>query len=160
VRPLTEDDIRGSFVNATDRQLAMLTLPGLHETIWEEREYLGWRSAQSAHWGFIVQWLDDRPVGIVVRSSTTPMRQAIAAMCALCHSTQPATQVRLFTAPKAGEAGRAGDSLGSYICASLSCPHSIRLVPPHLATPAVIARRGDAMLGRLEAFTRRILATA
>lgn len=158
MRPLTEEQIRSSFVNATDQQLAQLTMPGLHETIWEEREYLGWRSPHSARLGYIVQWLGDEAVGIVVRSSTATLRPGIAAMCTLCHSTQPATQVRLFTAPRAGDAGRAGDSLGTYICESLSCSHSIRIVPPYLASPARIQERGEAMLERLGAFTRRVMA--
>lgn len=158
MQPLTEEQIRSSFVNASEQQLALLTMPGLHETIWDEREYLGWRSPHSARIGYIVQWLGGEPVGIVVRSSTSTLRPGIAAMCTLCHSTQPATQVRLFTAPRAGEAGRAGDSLGTYICESLSCSHSIRIVPPHMAASDRIAERGEAMLARLGAFTRRVMA--
>jgi len=158
VQPLSEEQIRSSFVNATEQQLAQLSLPGLHETIWEEREYLGWRSPHSAHLGYIVQWLGGEPVGIVVRSSTATLRAGIAAMCTLCHSTQPATQVRLFTAPRAGEKGLAGDSLGTYICESLSCSHSIRIVPPHLASAERIQERGEQMLERLGAFTRRVMA--
>lgn len=153
MQPLTEIDIRESFINASAEQLERMTLPGLHETVWEDREYLGWHDARSPRIGYIVHWLDGRAVGLVVRSTSSGMRPGIAAMCSLCHSTQPATQVRLFTAPTPG---LDGSSMGSYICESLSCSHVLRLAPPHLTTPTELERRGGAMLERLGRFTRRL----
>lgn len=155
MRPVDEQQIRASFINASDAQRDRMTMPGLHETIWSDREYLGWHDARSPRTGYIVQWLDGRPVGIVVRSPAGGMRPGIAAMCSLCHSTQPATQVRLFSAAKPR---LDGSSMGSYICESLSCSHVLRLAPPHLTTPSQLERRGSAMLARLERFTRRLAA--
>ncbi|CAN5147010.1 hypothetical protein BH11ACT5_BH11ACT5_05070 [soil metagenome] len=40
---LTPDDIRESFVNATKGEASRVPMPGLHDVIWEQREYLGWR---------------------------------------------------------------------------------------------------------------------
>jgi hypothetical protein len=91
VKPLTEADIRSSFVNATPDELEQLPIPGLHEMLWDEREFLGWRDPQAARRGYIVSWIDDRPVGIVVRSAGGSLRPGIAAMCSFCHSPQPAT---------------------------------------------------------------------
>lgn len=42
VQPLTEEQIRASFVNAPTGAIERMPLPGLHETVWEDREYLGW----------------------------------------------------------------------------------------------------------------------
>jgi hypothetical protein len=162
MKPLTEDDIRSAFVNATPEQLDRLPLPGLHETIWEDREFLGWRDAQAAHLGYLVHWADDEqtPVGIVVRAAGGSLRAGIAAMCSFCHSPQPATQVRMFSTPRAGEAGRNGNTIGTYICEDLACSLLIRRQPPHLNPPEQIARRGAALLQRVRNFTGDVLKTA
>jgi hypothetical protein len=160
VKPLTEADIRSSFVNATPDELAQLPIPGLHETLWDEREFLGWRDPQAARRGYIVSWIDERPVGIVVRSAGGSLRPGIAAMCSFCHSPQPATQVRLFSAARAGESGRNGNTIGTYICEDLGCPMLIRTAPPHLNPPATIAMRGASLLQRVQNFTADIMKSA
>ena len=160
MKPLTEADIRSSFVNATPDELAQLPIPGLHEMLWDDREFLGWRDPQAARRGYIVSWIDDRAVGIVVRSAGGSLRPGIAAMCSFCHSPQPATQVRLFSAPRAGESGRNGNTIGTYICEDLGCPLLIRTAPPHLNPPATIAMRGTALLQRVQNFTADIMKSA
>jgi hypothetical protein len=160
VKPLTEADIRSSFVNATPEELAQLPIPGLHEMLWDEREYLGWRDPQAARRGYMVVWLDDRPVGIVVRSAGGSLRAGIAAMCSFCHSPQPATQVRMFSAARAGEPGRNGNTIGSYICEDLACSLLIRVAPPHLNPPATIADRAESLLRRVRNFMSDVMSTA
>jgi hypothetical protein len=160
MKPLTETDIRESFVNAQPGDLDRLPIPGLHEMLWDEREFLGWRDPQAHQRGYIVHWMDDRPVGLVVRSSSSSLRPGIAAMCSLCHSPQPATQVRLFTAPKAGEAGLNGNTLGTYICEDLACSLLIRVAPPHLNPPEQIARRSAGLAERVQGFTANVMKTA
>ena len=155
MQPVTEEQLRSSFINATEDELRRLPMPGLHESIWDEREYLGWRDMQAAQLGYVSLWQGSELVSIVVRSSGS-LRSGIAAMCSMCHSTQPATQVRLFTARFAGKKGLAGSSVGTYICESLSCPMIIRRASPHLTTPAQLERRGGAMLERLGRFVARV----
>jgi hypothetical protein len=161
VKPLTEADIRSSFVNATPDELEQLPIPGLHEMLWDDREYLGWRDPQAARRGYMVVWMDDdRPVGIVVRSAGGSLRPGIAAMCSLCHSPQPATQVRMFSAARAGESGRNGNTIGSYICEDLACSILIRVAPPHLNPPSTIAARSESLLQRVRNFTADVMKTA
>ena len=149
MKPLTETDIRESFVNALPGDLDRLPIPGLHEMLWDEREFLGWRDPQAHQRGYIVHWMDDRPVGLVVRSSGSSLRPGIAAMCSLCHSPQPATQVRLFTAPKAGDAGANGDTIGTYICEDLACSLSSG---SHLPTSTLPSRSSAARRALPSAF--------
>lgn len=160
MKPLTESDIRSSFVNATPEELDRFPIPGLHEMLWDEREYLGWRDPQSARRGYIVLWIDGRATGIVVRAAGGSLRPGIAAMCSFCHSPQPATQVRLFSAARAGESGRNGNTIGSYICEDLACSILIRVAPPHLNPPETIAARSDALLRRVQNFTIDVMKTA
>ncbi len=73
---------------------------------------------------------------------------------------QPATQVRLFSAARAGESGRNGNTIGSYICEDLGCSMLIRTAPPHLNPPATIAMRGEALQQRVRNFTEDVAKTA
>jgi hypothetical protein len=163
VKPLTEGDIRASFVNATQGEVDRMPLPGLHEVIWESREFLGWRDPGSRR-GYLVHWRDDTPIGIVVRASEVPLRPGISAMCALCRTPQPSSQVTLFSAPRAGESGRNGNSIGTYICDDLACSIIIRITPgSHPLQPGpddLIAARAAGLLERLHAFTADVMKNA
>jgi hypothetical protein len=164
VKPLTEDEIRGSIVNASKGEATRMPLPGLHEVLWAEREYLGWRDPGAPLRGYLVHWMDDRPVGIVLRASSVRMRAGISAMCSLCRTSQPSDQVTLFSAARAGQAGRDGNTIGTYICADLACSLLIRITPPKLPMqpdPAeIVSRKAEGLLSRVQNFTADILNTA
>ncbi|AYF98664.1 FBP domain-containing protein [Protaetiibacter intestinalis] len=158
---LTAAEIRDCFVNAGAIDTDRIPLPGLHEVLWDDREFLGWRDGSTAHRGYLVFWRGTRPVGIVLRAAETRLAGG-SAMCSLCQITQPAGQVRMFTALRAGDAGHAGDSVGTYMCADLGCPHLIRIAPhgsPWDPNPeAVVAQRAEGLSRRLEAFAAKVLA--
>ncbi|WP_413320702.1 FBP domain-containing protein [Agrococcus sp. 1P02AA] len=156
MREVTETELRGCFVNATRSELEQLPMPGLHETIWAEREFLGWRDPRFRRLGYLVHWRDDELVGLVVRGAPGGLRPGIAAMCSLCHSTQPATQVRMFSARLADLDGDTGSTIGTYICEALDCSHIIRTGPPVLLTSDRIASRSAALLERVTRFTARV----
>jgi FBP C-terminal treble-clef zinc-finger len=168
MKPLTESLIRESFVNATEAEIDRMPMPGLHEVIWQSREFLGWRDAQSRLRGYLVHWpkdgLADRPIGVVLRASEVGLRPGISAMCALCLTHQPSPQVRLFSAARAGQAGRDGNTIGTYICDDLACSIIIRITAPAhpmLRAPEdIIAARAAALLTRLNAFTADVMKTA
>jgi len=42
MKPLTAEEIRSSIVNASEAEIVAMPLPGLHEVLWDEREFLGW----------------------------------------------------------------------------------------------------------------------
>lgn len=164
MKALTADEIRASMVNATQGEVERMPLPGLHEVIWDEREYLGWRDPRSPLNGFLVHWVDDHPVGIMLRASAGRMNTRISAMCSLCRTPQPADQVSLFTAPRAGQAGRDGSTIGTYICADLGCSIIIRITPPPSAVQpdpdGVVEARADGLLQRVRSFTAGVMRTA
>lgn len=164
MKPLSPTDIRASFVNASPGEMERIPLPGLHETIWDHREYLGWRDPQARQRGYLVHWQDEFPVGIVLRASDATLQAGISAMCSLCRIAQPADQVTLFSAPRAGQAGRDGSTVGTYICDDLACSHLIRILPPpHPMQPApedVLAGRVEGLLARVRAFTADVMKTA
>lgn len=156
MREVIESQLPSCFVNATQRELEQLPTPGLHEALWDEREYFGWRDPRSSRLGYLVHWRGDELIGVVLRAAPGGLRPGIAAMCSLCHSTQPATQVRMFSARLAGLDGDTGSSIGTYICDALDCSHIIRSGPPHLVTADRIAARSEALLERITRFTGRV----
>lgn len=162
MRPLSEDEIRASFVNLDPELAQRVPLPGLHEVIWEDREYLGWRDRQAHQRGYLVHERGDEVIGIVLHASEFSLNPGIAAMCSLCHSTQPSSQVSLFTAPRSGRAGREGSTVGTYICDDLACSHLIRMLPatsPMNPAPGdLLERRSASLLQRVRGFTASVSA--
>jgi hypothetical protein len=163
MKALTEDEIRASIVNAAPGEIDRMPLPGLHETVWADREYLGWRDARARQLGYLVFWRDDTPLGFVLR--TTDRRTNQMSMCSLCSTMQSGSQVTLFAAPRAGQAGREGNTVGTYICADLACSHIIRIVPPkssdlHPDPAEVVAKRSAKLLDRLESFADQVMRPA
>ncbi len=157
MQALTAMQIRASFVNLTPAEAARMPLPGLHEVIWAEREFLGWRDPSLASRGYLVHDGDDGPVGIVLRFADGGLRGGVPAMCSMCRATQPATQVALASAPRASLDGA---SVGTYICERLDCPHIIRMLPPTSPwAPApgdLLEARSAGLLERVRSFTANV----
>lgn len=162
MKPLTREHIVASFVNMSEAELRIMSFPGLHETLWDEREFLGWRDAHHATRGYVVFWVDDQPRGLMVRSAESSMPAGRSALCALCHTQQPAPQVSLFVAPKSGDEGARGNTVGTYLCADLSCSAMIRMVAevPGIGAPeGLLAAKSDNIRQRLENFSRRVMSS-
>lgn len=161
---MTSADIRASFVNATQGEAERVPMPGLHDVIWGEREYLGWRDQQAHQRAYLVHWVDDRPIGILLRSSEFSLQPGIAAMCSLCRITRRSDEISLFSAPRAGQSGRDGNTIGTYLCDDLACSHLIRILPPqHPMQPPpeeVLAIRTAGLISRVQAFTASVMYSA
>lgn len=164
MKPLTPADIRASFVNATQGEAERVPMPGLHDVIWTEREYLGWRDQQAHQRAYLVHWLDERPVGILLRSSEFSLQPGIAAMCSLCRISRRSDEISLFSAPRAGQAGRDGNTVGTYLCNDLACSHLIRILPPpHPMQPSpedLLASRIGGLVARVQSFTSSVVKPA
>jgi len=157
VRPLTEPQVRRSFVNCSRGEAQGLTLPrGFAELDWSGLDVLGWRDPKAPLRGYLVLDLADGPVGIAVRAADSRMSSGTAVMCLLCQTGQAGDAVSLFTARRTGEAGRNGNTVGTYICADLGCSDRVRTeIPPwlQLRDPVeVVAERAAELRGRAEGF--------
>lgn len=163
VKPLDADQIRESFVNLGDADPARIAVPVLHEVIWGDREYFGWRDSTNRQRGYLVHWVDDRPVGLVLRVSPAAPPPGVAALCSLCHTSRPSHEITMFSAPRAGDAGLNGNTVGTYICDDLACSHVLRHVPPGTAAKSsaeVLAERIDGLTTRLGRFTANVMKPA
>ena len=96
--------------------------------------------------------LDGSPVGVVLRAASSNGSHHRAAICNLCHTQQPADQVVMFSARRAGAAGERGDSVGTYMCSDLMCQETVRLGRP--AAPSEVLPSVHE-LERIEGLARR-----
>lgn len=159
MRALTESDVRASFINATEDELRMIEMP--HDFIlidWDFRDFFAWRDPAAGKRGCVLVETADGLVGIVLRAGD-PGRTA-SGMCNICHTMQPGNQVALFSARKTGPAGRRGDSIGTYICADLSCHENVRLAHPlapnEIRAAGQVDMRLDGTRRRMERFVARV----
>lgn len=135
MQPLTEKQVRRSFVNCSRGEADGLTLPpGFAALDWAGLTMLGWRDPKAPLRGYVVVESEDGPVGIAVRAADSRMSGRTAAMCLLCQTALTGDAVSLFTARRVGAAGRNGNTVGTYICADLGCSARARTeIPPWLA---------------------------
>ncbi|MFC5663945.1 FBP domain-containing protein [Kitasatospora misakiensis] len=126
MKPLTEPEIRAAFVNCTKGEASRLNIPrDLAERPWGDLDFLGWRDPQAPDRAYLVAELDGRPVAVALRSSGAASWQARRSICSLCVTTHTGG-VSLLVAPRAGKAGKQGNSVGAYMCADLACSLYVR----------------------------------
>ena len=162
MRPLTQRDIRASFVNCTKGEASRMHIPhDLDSRQWGDLDYFGWRDAQSPARGYLVADLDGHLQGITLRAPQSTVGSARKSMCSLCMTVRSGG-VSLMVAPRAGSRGQRGNTVGTYICSDLQCSLSIRgkrpgdgpVIPETLSVDDRAAR----LLTHLEEFLGRVCA--
>ncbi|MEU0391823.1 FBP domain-containing protein [Streptomyces sp. NPDC006208] len=128
MEPLTDKQIRRSFVNCTKGEAARLRLPaGFAELPWEDLDFLGWTDPGAPLRAHLVLPREHGPVGITLRVPATSRTSVVkSSMCQACMTAHAASGVTLFVAPLAGPAGREGNTVGTYLCADLDCSLYVR----------------------------------
>ncbi|WP_369198001.1 FBP domain-containing protein [Streptomyces djakartensis] len=127
MRPLTEQDIRSSFINCSKGEAKRLAVPrDLAERPWDDLDFLGWRDPGAPDRSYLVTERGARLVGVAMRFQPAQRGFLHRSMCSLCLTTHPRGGVSLMTARKAGAAGREGNSVGAYMCTDLACSLYLR----------------------------------
>ncbi|HEV6952578.1 MAG TPA: FBP domain-containing protein [Promicromonospora sp.] len=130
MNPLTEKQIRASFVNASKREAAQATLPELSEIDWEQLDYLGWHDRKAPLSSYVVLELDGTPTGVLLRSSDAKTGRARSkGVCAWCEDVVVTDEVSLYVARRAGAKGRNGNTIGTLICTEFVCSRNVRRTP-------------------------------
>lgn len=160
MRALTDADVRASFVNAEEEELRLIEMP--HDFLlvdWDYLDFFAWRDPQTPRRGYVVLEQEGRLCGVLL--NTNGPGRTRSGMCNICHTLQPGNQVALFSARRAGERGRRGDSVGTYICADLSCHENVRLAHPlapnEVRAPGQVDMRLDGTRRRMHDFVGRVL---
>ncbi|MDQ0728344.1 FBP domain-containing protein [Microbacterium sp. W4I20] len=129
MRPIDERAIRASFINASRKEVATLTMPAdLADIDFDKLDYLGWTDPKMPRRAYVVARIDDTPVGVLLQRAE--QRVLARAQCSWCEDVTLRNDVQLFVARKAGAAGRKGDSVGVLTCAEFGCSHTVRILPP------------------------------
>jgi len=111
VQPISEPDIRASFVNCSKGEARRLAVPReLAEVPWADLDFLGWRDPGAAERAYLVAERDGGGLtGVALRATPKGTRSFTArSMCSLCLTTRTAGAVALMTARRTGESGRRG----------------------------------------------------
>ncbi|MFD9439024.1 FBP domain-containing protein [Streptomyces sp. NPDC060006] len=162
MRPLTEQDIRGSFVNCSKGEAKRLAVPrDLEERPWDDLDFLGWRDPGAPDRSYLVTERSGRLVGVALRFPSRQRGFLHRSMCSLCLTTHPGNGVSLMTARKVGTAGREGNSVGVYMCADLACSLYVRgkkLPGPgsRFEESLTVEEQIDRTTGHLSAFLDRL----
>ena len=111
--------------------------------------------------GYLVAESDGAAVGIALRAAESRMSSRTAVMCLLCQTGQAGDAVSLFTARRTGEAGRNGNTVGTYLCTDLACSlYARRLKQPDRVQPVETLSteaRVERLQTNLETFLRRVV---
>ncbi|MEU6398190.1 MULTISPECIES: FBP domain-containing protein [Streptomyces] len=128
MEPLTEKQIRASFVNCTKGEAARMRLPlDFAELPWEELDFLGWVDPGAPLRAHLVLPRDEGPLGISLRVPSVGRTSAVkSSLCQICLTGHASSGVTLLAAPLAGARGREGNTVGTYICADLACSLYVR----------------------------------
>jgi hypothetical protein len=166
MEPLTENDIRASFVNCSKGEASRIRLPrDFADTPWADLDFLGWTDPGAPLRSLLVVPRADGPLGVLLRRPEARRTSALrSSMCRICLTSHASSGVTLFVAPLAGAAGRKGNSVGDYLCSDLACSlylrgkrqPKMRLIR-HEETLTLDERIGRAMTN-LTAFTSRVAA--
>ncbi|KAB2349119.1 FBP domain-containing protein [Actinomadura rudentiformis] len=127
MRPVTERDIRASFVNCSKGEAKRLAVPrDLADRPWDDLDFLGWRDPAAPQRAYLVTEAGDGLVGVALRLTASNAGLARRSMCSLCLTTHTGGGVSLMTARRAGRNGQEGNSVGAYFCADLACSLYLR----------------------------------
>ncbi|WP_375003639.1 FBP domain-containing protein [Aeromicrobium sp. CTD01-1L150] len=158
---IEQSEIRRSFVNSSRSRAAAVTFP----RPWpperlEDRDFLGWSDPKAPRRGYLVVDAGryERVVAVELRlpPGTATGRQT---MCDWCQTSDAPGGARLVVAQRAGARGRAGDTVGVYVCEDFACSQRARQpLKPHQIS---VSGRGDQripeLLERVHSFVDRVL---
>lgn len=162
MQQLTEKIIRASFMNASRQEAKKLTLPEDFTTLgWENLEYLGWRDPKMPQRGYMVHTdAQGNTRALLLRATSGAHKPSNVAMCEMCRDVNIPCSVGMWTARRAGQSGRDGNTLGTLICSRFECSRNVRIAPPknpiHPDPMLVVAERIALLDERVASFLDRV----
>ncbi|KNX37980.1 FBP domain-containing protein [Luteipulveratus halotolerans] len=164
MNPLTENDIRSSFVNASRRERSQATLPDLDTLDWDSLDYLGWRDAKRPLNAYVVVEVAGTPTGLLLRTAPR-VEGRRAGLCSWCQDVVVGVDVSMYVTKRAGASGRRGNTVGTMICTNLLCSQNVRRTPTASEVGSddpgdrqrYIERRIDGLRERSEKFVAQVM---
>jgi hypothetical protein len=160
LQTLTRQQIIDSFRGATRSELKRVTFPiDFDDTNFDALDFYGWRDSKIPHRGYIcVPHNGELVTLLLTRAAAVSKRRA---MCVWCRDVNLSSTAVLFSARRAGPAGRRGDTIGVLVCEDFSCPRNARRLPPAFHKDTDLeALRAESVAGlrhRVETFVANVL---
>ena len=152
--------IRASFRNVSVRERKEIPIPDLEQVAWDDIDLLGWRDPKKPLVGYVVTVVDDVPVGVALRQTEQTPRGRT--QCVWCADVTLPNDVVMFSAKRAGPAGRRGDTIATYACAQFECNRNARSTPrmAYVGFDVEAARQSRiaAFRRNIERFVREVIA--
>lgn len=130
MEPLTEAEIRRSFLNCSKGEANRVKLPAdFGDTPWADLDFFGWIDPSAPQRAAVAV---PGPEGLRTLMLRRADRGGVSgsasrsSMCQVCLTSHASGGVSLFTAARAGAAGRKGNSIGDYLCSDLACSLYLR----------------------------------
>ncbi|GAA4892140.1 FBP domain-containing protein [Stackebrandtia albiflava] len=161
---MTGADFPDLFANCSKREAAAIPPPDLDAVEWAEIDFLAWRNPRTPQRAYVAVPHGAGVIGLVFRMAANRNTAGAmrSTMCELCHTVHSSGGVTLFTANKAGVAGRRGDSVGCYMCTDLDCSRYIRGVkrPKRIQPPSTLTvdERRDRLRTKLDGLVGMVMA--
>lgn len=159
MHPLTEQEIRASFVNTSLKERTSIAMPDFGLVPWDGIDFLSWRDRKLDNVGYVVARVDGEAVGVMMRTGNG--RTRTRPQCSWCEDVHLPNEVVFFSAKRAGAAGRKGDTIGTLVCAGFECSANVRKLPPlaYIGFDAEAARqdRIDALRDNVTRFVAAVL---
>ncbi|MEU7291932.1 FBP domain-containing protein [Streptomyces exfoliatus] len=161
MKPVTQEEIRRSFVNMSKSRSKALTVPVLDEVEWEDLDFYAWTDGRDLSRAYLVVQRTDRCVAVELRATRRTADLRRKSICGFCFTSHPVGGTALFSALKSGKEGRLGNSVGIYVCRSLACSAYARdkIAAPmgQMGETLGVEERTARVENGLESFLTRIL---
>lgn len=162
MRQITRSEITASVVNSSRSKIKSMSFPdNFDQTGWVDLDFYGWTDPRAPHRAYLVSEYKNGLVGVEFRVAGSGPARSRGAMCNLCRSSRRNAAANLFTASKTGPAGKAGNSVGTYMCADFHCSLYVRnlkaLPDPQPERSLPTETRIENLRHRLDGFVARVL---
>ena len=129
MEPISEAEIRRSFLNCSKGEATRVKLPAdFAGTPWADLDFFGWIDPGAPQRAAVAVPGPGGLRTLMLRRAerTTSGGASRSSMCQVCLTSHASGGVSLFTAARAGAAGRKGNSLGEYLYSDLACSLYLR----------------------------------
>ncbi len=160
MQPLDQKAVRKAFVNASKSRAASATFPQEWPPAGvEDLDFVGWSDPKAPQRAYVVVdgavAADVTAIELRLSTSAGTVRKT---MCDWCHSQDSGEGARLMVARRAGRRGKAGDTVGLYVCADFGCSRRARvpLKAHQLSVSGAPDRRVPELVERVRDFVLRV----